>query len=48
MPAFLPSLRDPAAQCLRVSCAGEVSVVVFFFFFDLGREIFGKISHDPL
>ena len=21
---------------------------LFFLFFDLGREIFGKISHDPL
>ena len=21
---------------------------LFLFFFDLGREIFGKISHDPL
>ena len=33
MPAFLPSLRDPAAQCLRVSCAREVSVVAFFLLF---------------
>ena len=40
MPAFRLSLRDPAAQCLRVSCASVVSVLfvvfvgslIYFFF----------------
>ena len=31
MPAFRLSLRDPAAQCLRVSCAREVSVLFVVF-----------------
>ena len=33
MPAFRPSQRDLAAQCLRVSYARKVSVVALFFFF---------------
>jgi hypothetical protein len=35
MPAFHPSSRDSAAQCLRISSAGEVSVAVEIEFSNL-------------